>query len=282
METSLIKNPEIKTLISRLLNQETHLSFSSLMAFRDSPQTFINYKFGQKEETEAMVYGAMVHCLVLEPEDFNNRYHCLDDRDICAQIGGAKPRATKAYKEWKEAAMAECGNKTLVETDEFLHAQRVAKNILTNEASAKIMSLCPQRETKLEWNFLNFRFLGYKDLDGEKARADLKTCPDANPRKFQREIADKGYHIQAAMYSYGSGDNKPYYIIAVDKKGGVSVNKLPERMMEIGLIQYQWLVDKFNECILKDAFHKSYDFYSPRYDGIFDADIPAYLYNLPE
>lgn len=272
------RQAQIDRIVNGLMTHEDHLSYSSLSAFKSSPKAFIDYKLGVKEETESMLYGAMLHCLVLEPDDFFNRYHCLDDRDICNQIGGAKPRATKQYKEWKEVAMQAAAGKTLVETDDYLAAKIAADNILYNRASRKVLDLSATREKPIEWEFKNFKFKGFIDGDGEKAIFDLKTCPDARPKKFHRTIVDNGYYLQAAMYLYATGIPKDYYIIAVDKKNGVSVHKLEMALIEHGMAEYEELLNKFNHCILKDSFDQSHDFYSERYDGIFMCEKPSYLY----
>jgi hypothetical protein len=278
MQAETASQSRVDQIIDRLMSQEDHLSYSSLSAFKRSPKSFIDYKMGIKEETEAMQYGSMFHCLVLEPEDFANRFHVLDDRDICIQIGGAKPRATNAYKAWYATAMQEAGNKTLVETDDFLAAQIAANNVLFNRASSKVLDMASEREKPIEWEFKNFKFKGFKDGDGEKIIFDLKTCADANPKKFQRDIVDKGYYLQAAMYLYAGGEQKDYYIIAVDKKNGVSVHKLEMALIQHGMDEYNDILDKFNHCILKDAWNQSFDFYSDRFDGTFMCEKPAYLY----
>jgi hypothetical protein len=278
MHTKLSDNSIVQKIVSDLLDGKTALSYSSLSAFKRSPKEFVEYKLKTREVTPAMIYGSMVHCLVLEPEDFFNRYHPLDDTDICMQIGGAKPRATKAYREWKEVAIQEASGKEIVETDDYRHAKMVAENVVFNDASRKVLNLCPEHETPIEWDFLNFKWRGFRDGTGKKAMSDLKTCPDADPKQFRRHIYEMGYHIQAAMYLHGSGMDVPYYIIAVDKKGGVSVHLLDERLIEAGMNEYTRLVNAFNECILSDGFYKSYDFWSNRYDGVFLTEKPSYMY----
>lgn len=278
MELQQIQHGNTQPIIDGLMDHTGHLSFSSLKAFAESPATFMEYKIAKREPTDAMIFGSMLHCLVLEPEDFDKRYLCLDDADICNQIGGAKPRATKVYKEWKAVAMAEAGKRELVETGDATAAKIIASNVLHNRASAKILNMCPQREKGIEWEFKNFNFKGFIDGKGEKAKLDLKTCPDANPRKFQRTIIEEKYYLQGAMYTYAEGENVPYYIIAVDRKGGVSVHKLEDKLIEHGMTEYSTLLDRFNECILKDSFNQSYDFWSDRFDGTFMAEKPGWLY----
>lgn len=278
MELQQIQLDNTAPVISKLMSHEGHLSFSSLKAFKESPATFIEYKLAKREPSDAMLFGSMLHCLVLEPQDFDKRYLCLEDADICAQIGGAKPRATKAYKEWYQTSVGEAGDREIVETNDYISAKIIASNVLHNRASAKVLDKGWEHEKPIEWEFKNFMFKGFIDGKGDKAIFDLKTCPDAAPLKFQREIINNSYYLQAAMYLYGVAENLPYYIIAVDRKGGVSVHKLEDRLIEHGMTEYNKLLDRFNECILKDEFNKSYDFWSERFDGSFLCEKPGYLY----
>lgn len=278
MELQLIQQHNTQPIIDALMNQTGHLSFSSLKAFADSPASFMEYKLYKPEPTDAMLFGSMLHCLILEPEDFESRYMCLDDADIIAQIGGAKPRATKAYKEWKAVALAEAGERELVDTNDYYAAKKIASNVRHNRASAKILALCPEHEKAVEWEYKNFMFHGFIDGRGEKAKLDIKTCTDASPRKFQRTIIEEKYYLQAAMYTYAEGQDVPYYIIAVDRRGGVSVHKIHAHLMEQGMNEYSTLLDRFNECILKDHFDKSYDFWSELFDGTFVCEKPSWMY----
>lgn len=269
---------KIDLLIRKLMSGESWLSFSSMNNFRESPKEFIEYKLKEKKTTDAMLFGSMVHCLVLEPNDFENRYAVLDDKDICIQIGGAKPRATKAYKEWKEIFLQEIGEREPVTPEAFLFAQIIADNVINNRASKKVFRQIEVKEHPVEWEYKNFKFKGFIDGMSDKIVFDLKTCASAKPKKFQRDIIDKGYYLQAAMYLTALGRMLPYYIIAVDTKGGVSVHKLHNHLIEHGLKEYEKLLDEFNKCILIDGFDQSYDFFAESYDGIFTADKPAYLY----
>lgn len=278
MELQSIQINRTQPIIDALMAHEGHLSFSSLKAFAQSPATFMEYKLARREPTDAMLFGSMLHCLVLEPQDFENRYHCLDDTDICNSIGGAKPRATKAYKEWKAVAIEEAGERQLVETGDAIAARIIASNVLHNRASRSKLEMCWEREKAIEWEYKNFLFHGFIDANGEKAKLDLKTTTDAEPRKFQREIISNKYYLQGAMYTYAIGENVPYYIIAVDRQGGVSVHRLEDNLIEHGMKEYDELLDRFNECILKDEFDRSYDFWSDRFDGAFVCEKPGYLY----
>lgn len=268
---------KVEQLMHDLNTGTKKLSFSSIKAFRNSPRDFLDYCFREKERTDAMFLGTVIHCLVLEPEQMAERFTIMDDTEICAQIGGAKPRATKLYGEWK-MAFIESAIGEVVPLKVYQQAQIIANNILYNRASSKILSICPKREQKIEWQFKNFAFHGFYDGGGDKARCDIKLVPDASPRKAQRTIVDMGYYLQAAMYLTAEGTRLPFYIICADRKGGVSVHKIDKSLLDHGLDEYSNIIDKFNDCLFKENFGQSYDFWAEQYDGIFVIDKPAYMY----
>jgi hypothetical protein len=290
MEAIVSRQDQIDAIIRKLIHGEDHLSFTSLNAFRRCPVSFIDYKLHKIQETEeesaAMKFGAMLHVLVLEPHDFDNRFYTFDDSDKCQELiaGGAKsPRATKQYKEWYATQAGSAGDRTIVKPQEAAHARLVAYNLKNNRAARRVMDMCPVHEKKISWQHKNFNFKGFIDGDGEHAMFDLKSMADAEKRKAQRAITDKGMYIQAACYQYGSGltKMKQHYIIAVDKMSGVSVHELHPRLLEKGLEDYMQLVDYFNVCIAEDAFEESFDFWAKyreeRWTGIFSAELPGYM-----
>lgn len=272
------RQSKIDQLISDLMSGEKTLSFSSLKAFRNSPADFIDYAFREKKQTDAMLLGTLIHCLVLEPEKFSERYTVIDDSEVMAALADSgNPRNTKIYKEWKANFLATCIGETIT-LKQQQQAEIIAGNIIHNRAAKKILNLCPKREQKIEWQYKNFGFRGYYDLGGEKIRADIKKVPDASPRAAQATIIKMWYFGQAAMYLTAEGIKLPFYIICADAKGGVSVHKLDKSLIDHALEEYSNLVDKFNECLLKENFNQSYDFWAESYDGIYICDKPAYMY----
>lgn len=284
-ERIISDNRVINEIINKILSQESGLSYSALSNFNESPRDFIKYKLRKVEPTEAMIYGSMLHCLVLEPTDFYKRYFVLDDENKKKEIGGAKPGGTSAYKEWVAQMRHNAGDRTLVTAQNFRIASQIALDVRFNDASRRVLELCPNREIKVKWEYGNFIWTGFKDMDGEGAICDLKSCSDANPKKFQRDIYYMDYDLQAAMYlkadAINRGDDshravyeKDFYWIAVDQKGGVSTHQCSKNLIDRGLKKYDYLIEKFSQCILEDKFDASYEFFADRWDGIYDADRP--------
>lgn len=275
-----VNQPDIfmSDIVSQLLKGEMRLSYSALCAFKESPAKFVEYKMKQKVTTDAMLFGSMVHCLLLEPQDFDNRYFTFDDTEKIREIGGGNPRNTKVYKEWKAEKLAEAGDRLAVDPQDYQRALRIAGNVRNNRAAAKVLRLCPRHEVPVKWDYKNFSFHGFIDGDGDEATFDLKICADATPKKFQRTLVDMDYHMQGAMYQCGNGRVKRHYMIAADSDGGVSVHLLHDKLIEKGMEEYDRLVGRFNECILSEAWDQSFDFWSDRYDGIFVAEAPNWMF----
>lgn len=269
---------KIDQLIADLRSGEKKLSYSAMKAFRQSPNDFIDYCFREKEQTEAMFLGSIIHCLVLEPEKFAERYTIMDDRSKVEEIGGGNPRNTNLYKAWKAEFIADCTGE-VVPFKTYKVAEIVANNIKYNRASSKVLSICDgETEKYVEWQYKNFNFHGYIDKIGKKALCDIKLVPDASPRAAQATIIKNWHYGQAGMYLTAEGLKLPYYVICADRKGGVSVHKLHTNLIDHALNEYSDLVDKFNECLFKENFNQSYDFFADSYDGIFICDKPNYLY----
>lgn len=273
------RDEAVDTLIKKITSQESHLSYSALINFAKSPRHFIEYKLRKKERTPAMIFGSMLHCLVLEPDKFEERYFLMDDTEIIAQIGGGNPRGTKAYKEWKAGELEEAqkSGKEVVMPPETLKARLMASQVNNNYVAAKKMSKCEFREVKLEFKYGGYSFMGFVDAMGDAISIDLKSCPDADPRKFQRKVIDMGYHIQGALYGIDMPDHD-FYNIAVDGSGNVSVHQYASDLLNFGREKLDLLLAKFNECVEKNLWHLSHEFWAERGDGVFVADRPAWTY----
>lgn len=275
-----IQNLQAAEILDRIMRQDDHLSFSSMNAFRRSPLDFIRYKLGIREETDSMIYGSMVHTLILQAKLFDQKYLIKDDFAICQQIGGAKPRATTKYKEWFIQWEASAGDRIIVGREDYLLAQSIATASKLNKASAKVLygpdGQDGECEVAAEMEYKNFIFRGFIDKLFPTYAVDIKTCADAEKKKFQRTILDKGYYIQAAIYKLMHPEIEEFYFIAVDKIGGISVHRITKRLMQQGLADFNELCNSFNHCYLTDGFDRSFDWWAEirdnKWDGIFDCE----------
>jgi hypothetical protein len=280
LEVEVGDTPEVNTreaIIERVAAGEKTLSYSALMAFAKSPRNLMAYWMRTVQPTDAMIYGSMVHCLILTPELFEQKYFSLNDAEIVAQIGGGNPRGTKAYKEWKAEEMAKAEGKEVVD-GKTMEAALYAQTAINFSMPAKrLLESCEYREVPVDWEYGGYAFKGVIDASSQHTIVDLKSMRDAEPKAVQRKIVDMGYHIQAALYRESMG-YLPYFIIAFDRNGGVSTHELHDNLIKYGLEKVDMLLEGLNRCIKNNLWHKGYDFWAEREDGIFIAERPAWTY----
>jgi len=185
---------------------EGRISNSMLSVLARSPQEFyqrfIVKTWPDEEPSKALLLGSALHCKVLEPERFSDRY-------ILA------PRIDGRTKEGKaaRAALAEAaGDRTMIDEDTHELVSAMAKAIiLGHDAAAEL--LAPGHggivERGIHWRGCNeVPCAGTPDLVllDRRLIVDVKTTQDASPDGFAASVAKFGYHRQAAMYCRGVED----------------------------------------------------------------------------
>lgn len=150
-----------------------------------------------QEPRSGQLEGNLAHCLVLESELFMDRY----------AVGPGNDRRLKEWKAW-EASPRPAGVQCIKRAEyEVAKAQALSVRSIPDVA---VLLAKGQPEVSAFW---------IDPASGELCRCrpdwvhptgdngvillDLKTCADASPREFGRQVARKGYHRQAAFYSAG-------------------------------------------------------------------------------
>ena len=191
-----------------------HLSYSSLKYALGDMRLWEMYMRGQlKKESEALRFGSLYDLLLFEPETFNDVYYTLDDASIVDSIGGANPRSTKRYKEWKaEAAqVAENADKQLAPEEDVKKAKEMIQRL-------KDCGLYDKRfaggKFQVEFNV---------DLDGVPLKGFLDCLRDGefivdskssrSVDKFRYDVNSFSYDIQAYIYTKVFGIKDYYWVV---------------------------------------------------------------------
>lgn len=212
-----------------------------------SPAHLKVYQESPPEQTAALLFGSVVHQLLLEPEKpwtWAVRPMGLDGR-------------SKEGKEWK----AKVGNKPVLDHSEWLNAEGVVTSV-RRHPTARLALVSGKSEVSVFRNFtLGGTVLRRARIDfvnDGNALVDIKTTEDARPEAFSRAIFNLRYYVQAAYYLDIWNDSLPagekpkesFVFIAVEKTApyAVAVYDLAREAINAGRAEYIRLLQLYIEC----------------------------------
>ena len=242
------------------------LSASSLKEFGKSPAHLIAYQNKVFETTDAKELGSLIHTLILEPDEFDDRYFCLDDDEICMDLiatGSKSPRSTKIYKEWKAGELIKAGEKIMIPPEVL----KVATTAALKAQDLPIIQAITLREEFIEWEYNEIAFRGYVDgagttlplelqeFEGQGFILDVKTTRDASPRAFGRDVFNMDYHLQAALYCDANktlrfaGPDPKFFLLAIETKEpfNCQLYEVTQDFLFKGTMKAEDLTDQYKE-----------------------------------
>lgn len=167
-----------------------YLSYSQLKAFAKSPNHYLAYLAQEFEQTPQMVLGSAIHCKVLEPETYEDRYVVAPKVD----------RRTKEGKAQAEAFEATLGDRTALSVETWEQVAKVTDAVRDTRWASSLLHGTQMFEDVRMGAIAGFRFKAVADMVGDSWIADLKTTSDASPEAFMRQAYNLDYHLQAAIY----------------------------------------------------------------------------------
>lgn len=178
------------------------VSHSSLEAFRYDAGYYHGVYFREPvsarivvKETEALLIGNAVDCLVFEPDDFKNRFF---------NVGKINRRTTEG-KALYATEINSAPNKRPLDSDQWVQVHNMAKSVL-GQPIVRLALENARPQHSIRWVdpdtgvALKARF----DLLHNCGIAiDLKSSREPTPDVFPRQANEYGYHRQAALYREG-------------------------------------------------------------------------------
>ena len=241
------------------------LSFSSLKEFHKSPKHYIAYLTKKWKQTPDMLVGSALHCKLLEPEKYSDRYAVAPECD---------KRGIECKSLWAKFAIANEG-KDLITQDQQVLVDAMLQAVKTNAPAWELFNQIGQTEAKKEGVIAGLPFVGYIDALGDDILIDLKSCQSSSPREFMRDAYNNLYHLQAAIYHKLTGV-KDIYFIAVEKSEPYNVTTFrlnaDDNIHGENLLAH--LTDQFNLCMDLNQFDKGYEFHSVNKYEVFQ--LPRY------
>lgn len=263
-------------------HQGPGISRSALMEFRKSPldywYKYINPDRPAEKPKKHFDFGQAFHTLVLEPEEFDNRFV------VIPHINGT----TKAGKEFnKELATTLNGRRKIIEKLPDGHADSDYQDLIR---MLKIMKeeIFPLLGVDLSKAKIE-KSIYWVDKDTGilcKARPDIwqGTCildikgeVDISPKTFARSANDKGYHVQMAMIAEGlftlfgvKITRSIFPVVGKKLPHSSGIYSLDKSSMKLGHKIFKEELRKYKVCLETDHWPSH---------GVQEISLPRYAFN---
>lgn len=242
------------------------LSASGAKLLLRSPAHYLASKANQKEPTAAMRLGTLTHALVLEPEKFDAEFAVMPKFDRRTTIG------KKAAEEFEQ----EHAGKVIVDEIAYERARNIADAVRSHPLVAQSL-VGGHAEVSLFWDQYGLPCKARCDYMTGNSIFDVKTCLDASPEGFARQIANFQYHLQAAHYSAGfrevvGWEPDRFVFIAVESEAphAVGIYALDARSLQSGRLLMERAAAAYRTAIEQPAVPA---FYS---EALVEIAVPAW------
>lgn len=261
-------------LIDRILHREEKLSVSSFKEFMKSPRHFIRYKLREEKQTDAMLKGSVIHCLILEPDEFDDRYVIEPEnaprKPSIAQINAKNPSDStlESIAFWDDFNKNAKGRE-VVPRSIFKTAERVKEYTYKNPAIRYVLDGMHTTEKFVEWELGGYQWHGFVDGIGNDFFVDLKGMRDATPRKAKYTIRDMGYLFQGYLYGLSPEcKGKDFFIVALEDMPNGSVIRIDQKTLSTQREEIDYYLGMFKKCTFENAWNRGYDYFTK--NGIFN------------
>ena len=269
-DTGILRSPDSQLLsvangiYHDLSNEDYHsgpgISKSQLDDIAVSPATYIWRKNApvDKEKLQALDMGTALHCLLLEPDEFKNRFIVAPEFN----------RRTTAGKEAEAEFLANCADlgKTIMSAEEGRKLNLMRDSVMAHPDARWLLEQPGSSELSIYWT---------DDETGEQCRCrpdrllsnypfivDVKKVDDM--ARFERHVEEFRYHVQNAMYSDGHAkqfaEAPEFIFLAVSSsvecgRYPVRVRPLEPDWIAAGKELYRRDLNTFHQCRINNDWH---------------------------
>lgn len=251
-----------------LYSQINRANYSSLKILLEKSPAHYRYALDnpEEEDPERFAVGKLAHSLVLDGKNLLDLYAIKPEGMSFAKKDG---------KEWRAAQ-----TKPILTAEEAASIPAMAQAIADDETASKLLKLCPEREKVILGDIAKVGCKAMLDAFGADASRkplipDIKTCQDASPRGFGKQVMKLNYILQAALYSRITQNSlnltePPMFVwIAVENKPphAVQCYQPTEQMWRYGFKQLERCLTLLMACRENSEW--------PSYGGgLIDLDLP--------
>jgi hypothetical protein len=228
------------------------VSKGALDQFARSPAHYRAWLETGSADTPAFVFGRAFHCALLEPDLFEQTYAAEPD------FGDCRRKENKARRDaWRE----DNGGRISLGTDDSARIRGMIAAVRRHPLASKMMR-DGVPEVTVTWQDsetdLPCKIRG--DWWAERLRMviDAKSCFDASPDAFRKDVARYRYHVQDALYRSGfaaAGKQIDHFVfVAVEKEPpyAVGVYSLDPDGIGRGYTRARIEIDRMAECVSRN------------------------------
>ncbi|EAR2913625.1 exonuclease VIII [Salmonella enterica] len=203
------------------------------------------------EKTKALDMGTALHCRLLEPDEFKNRFIIVPEFN----------RRTTAGKEEEKAFLENCANsgKTVMTAEDGRKLELMYGSVMAHPGCRALLEAEGKTESSIYWTDTETgelcRIRPDKFLTNSPLILDVKKVTDMS--RFARHVEEFRYHVQAAMYCEGwkaySGETPRFAFLAVSEsidcgKYPVHLYILEDEHHDIGYSLFRRDLNTYHEC----------------------------------
>lgn len=236
------------------------VSKSGLDLIAQSPATYIWNRNApvDEEKTKALDMGTAIHCLLLEPDEFKDRFIIAPESN----------RRTKEGKAEEAAFIEECSDlgKAIMTAEEGRKLYLMRDSVMAHPDARWLLEADGHAEASIYWTDSETgdlcRIRPDRIINGRPVVVDVKKVDDMS--RFERHIMEFRYHVQDAMYSDGYyqhfGEEPLFLFLAVSSSVSagrypVRVRPLDDELKRIGHELYRRDLNEYHRCKVENDWH---------------------------
>jgi hypothetical protein len=214
---------------------------------------------GFVEETNAMRLGTGIHALLLEPEQFENRFVVMPDYQFDAEnVTGkgerSESKATKYYKAKQSQFYQENQGKSVISRHQFDQCLRCIEALNSRPRIRELLESA-NKEVTVEGVIEGIEFKGRIDALIPSCIIDLKTTADVSPRIFGSRFFKLGYDFKLSIYRelvrQSTEGLREVRVIAQEPSGDYDncVINVPEEVLDNAFSRVLHVVHRYKQCM---------------------------------
>ena len=281
-EFGIVRDPESGIILSipdgvylDITNQEYHsgpgISKSQLDDIAISPAVYQWRKNApiDEEKLTALDMGMALHCLLLEPDEFEKRFIVAPEFN----------RRTNAGKEEEKNFLLECANtgKTVMTFEEGWKLRLMRESVMAHPNARWLLEQPGYAESSVYWTDSETgeqcRIRPDRRLGNYPILVDVKKVDDMS--RFERHVTEFRYDVQDAFYSTGHEaifNERPAFLFLIVSSSidcgryPVRVRPLEDEWKAAGAVKFRRDLDLFHQCRERDEWHDMKPLLRPTWD----------------